>query len=149
MTLTYSTGDILNSGIEALVNPINCLGIQGAGLAKAFSQRYPLVEEMIAFHKTSLEIGKVTMVCLPLYEKSSYVFLLPTKKHWKDPSQLEWITQGVEALRRELVNRRIKEVAIPALGCGLGGLSWSHIKPIIEDMASKIPSISCTVYPPQ
>ena len=67
---------------------------------------------------------------------------LPTKLHWSKPSRLEYITSGVSALADLLVAKRITSVAIPRLGCGLGGLDWDDVHqalllyltiPLLED----------------
>ncbi len=46
----------------------------------------------------------------------------PTKRHWRGRSRLADIESGLDDLRRVLIERDIRSVALPALGCGLGGL---------------------------
>jgi len=40
-TLSYRKGDIFDSTAQVIVNPVNCKGHMGKGLALAFKQRYP------------------------------------------------------------------------------------------------------------
>lgn len=61
-----------------------------------------------------------------------WIINFPTKQHWKDLSQLVWIEQGLQDLRRFLIEYRVKPVAIPGLGTGNGGLDWAQVKPLIE-----------------
>ena len=37
----FVQGDLFASGCEALVNPVNCVGVMGKGLALQFRRRFP------------------------------------------------------------------------------------------------------------
>jgi O-acetyl-ADP-ribose deacetylase (regulator of RNase III) len=37
----FLKGDIFDAGTDAIVNPVNCVGVMGAGLAGKFKVRYP------------------------------------------------------------------------------------------------------------
>ena len=39
--LHFMTGDIFDSPAHTLVNPVNCVGVMGAGLALEFKKRFP------------------------------------------------------------------------------------------------------------
>ena len=41
MPIVYRDADLFATGCEALVNPVNCVGVMGRGLALAFKRRYP------------------------------------------------------------------------------------------------------------
>jgi O-acetyl-ADP-ribose deacetylase (regulator of RNase III) len=53
----------------------------------------------------------------------------PTKQHWRAPSQLSWVEEGLQDLRRFLLENQIKSIAIPPLGAGHGGLDWAEVRP--------------------
>ena len=108
-----------------VVIPVNTVGVMGAGLAKQAEERYPLAERAYrsALRLDCLEIGQVFPVYLP--EKS--LLLLPTKKHWRNPSELEYVKQGLMSLTRFMKREPFKRIAIPKLGCGLGGLAWADV----------------------
>ena len=108
-----------------VVIPVNTVGVMGAGLAKQAKKRYPLVEGAYrsALQAGFLVIGKVFPVYLP--EKS--LLLLPTKKHWRNPSELEYVKQGLMSLTRFMLREPFKRIAVPKLGCGLGGLAWADV----------------------
>jgi len=59
---------------------------------------------------------------------------LTTKNHWRNPSKIEWVISGCNELKQYLKINEVKSVAIPRLGCGLGGLSWETVKPEMEDI---------------
>lgn len=145
--IEYCTGSIFDSGCEALVNPVNCVGVMGAGLAKQFKERFPFAYQA---YKSLCEDGYLepggTMYCT---DNGVKIIALATKDHWKDNSELEFISEGLYDLSRWLNSSEIHSIAIPALGCGLGGLDWNDVKPLIEEFAENLPDVFVKVYPPQ
>jgi O-acetyl-ADP-ribose deacetylase (regulator of RNase III) len=144
--IEYTTGDILEAQVDAIVNPVNCVGVMGAGLAKQFRERYP---EMFERYKRWCNKGLIELGVYMLYvteedrPKSGYpkfIVCFPTKNHWADVSKLEDIEACLDDLQDWVEVRqhsfdeinRIKSIAFPALGCGLGGLDWKDVKPLID-----------------
>ena len=41
MAIEYVDGDLLAADVDALVNPVNCVGVMGKGLALQFKRAYP------------------------------------------------------------------------------------------------------------
>jgi O-acetyl-ADP-ribose deacetylase (regulator of RNase III) len=68
-----------------------------------------------------------------------YIINFPTKEHWRSRSRLADIEAGLRDLRRVLINLAIQAVAVPPLGCGLGGLRWSDVRPRIEAALADLP----------
>ena len=60
-----------------------------------------------------------------------HIINFPTENHYRDKSRMEYIESGLSALVDEIEKRAIESIAIPALGCGLGGdwigERWSHL----------------------
>lgn len=123
------SGSIFEVEAMALVNPVNCMGVMGAGLAKQFRKRYPenFGQYNAACGQGWVKIGRVFTVQVQETPRR-YVVNFPTKVHWKDPSQLNWIHRGLLALLRWIRREHIESVAIPKIGCGLGGLDWAEVK---------------------
>jgi O-acetyl-ADP-ribose deacetylase (regulator of RNase III) len=135
------TGEIFDSPAEALVNPVNCVGVSGKGLAKDFKLRYPnnfKRYQVFCKYKT-IQIGHLTRT----YEKGKVIINFPTKEHWRDPSRLEFIEKGLSSLYAELITGDTESIAIPALGCGLGQLKWKDVKLTI---LSKLGGMDCDIY---
>jgi len=135
--ITYiQNGDIFESTSEALVNPVNTVGVMGKGLASVFKRRFPQNFKVYekACREGDFDVGEV----LSHFEKDAvsgqmrWVVNFPTKHHWRDSSKLEWIELGLQGLRSFLNVEGIASVAIPALGCGLGSLDWEDVKDLIE-----------------
>jgi O-acetyl-ADP-ribose deacetylase (regulator of RNase III) len=83
-----------------------------------------------------------------LYSSHRFVINFPTKRHWKGKSKIEDIQLGLEALVVEVIKRKISSIAIPPLGCGLGGLDWAEVKPLIQKAFSSVPSANVILYEP-
>ncbi len=135
--IKYIKGNLFDSNAQTLVNPVNTVGVMGKGIALEFKKRYP---EMFKAYKevcgkNMLYIGK-----LMLYKDKDHLILnFPTKKHWKDPSKLQYIEKGLLEFRKNYANYNIKSIAFPKLGCGNGNLKWEEVKPLIEKYLNDLP----------
>lgn len=117
--------DFFTMPAQYRVIPVNCRGVAGAGLAKA-AKRLPGVDLDFAAYKRVCEDRDLKPGNLLI---GSRLIFAATKNHWKDPSQLAW----VGACFKELSKLKPDSIAIPALGCGLGGLTWRQIQPFAVD----------------
>ena len=147
MSAIDATGNMFGYNVGAYVNPVNTVGVMGSGLALVFARKYPKMAENYkrACDVGELEIGTVHVWTAPTARR---IVNLPTKRHWKDPSTLEYVTSGVNALAEALGRMEVRSVAIPALGCGLGGLEWDDVYPIIRGTFVHSP-VTAYVFPPQ
>lgn len=143
-------GDILRAEAEAVVNTVNCVGVMGRGIALQFKKEFP---ENFAAYKTAcdkgeLHPGKMFVVDLQRLHWPRYVINFPTKRHWKGKSRIEDIERGLAALIGEIRSRKIESIAIPPLGCGLGGLAWEVVRPMIERIFADLPDVRVLLYEP-
>lgn len=142
--ITYIKGNIFESKADVLVNPVNTVGIMGAGLAKQFKDQFP---NMYEAYKMLCKIGVVETGSIVWFNGSDRTIAnLPTKRHWKNPSKLEWISEGLNALHNDMYRGGYTSVALPKLGCGLGGLKWEVVKDLIELEFDDDPDIMVEVY---
>lgn len=146
----FTRGDILKADAEALVNTVNCVGIMGRGIALQFRKAYP--ENFKAYKalcdRKALAPGQVYVFDLNRFENPRYIINFPTKKHWKGKSRMEYIEAGLKSLVTETRERRIRSVALPPLGCGLGGLYWKEVRPLIEKAFHSLPEVRVMVFEP-
>lgn len=147
-------GNIFNSDAEALVNPVNCIGVMGKGLALQFSKEFPSTSEKYktAAKRYGIVLGSpfITEVNQKIdckHPTTRFIIHFPTKNHWKDKSNILDIKYGLNSLLNLLVITKIKSIAIPPLGCGLGGLDWEEVKPLIEE-TFKDSDIKVYIYNP-
>lgn len=146
--IIYRHGDLFTSEAEAIVNPVNCVGVMGAGLALAFKERFPANFEAyaVACRLKRIKIGEVTVFELPEGSKPKYIINFPTKIHWKDGSDFAYIHHGLCALTKAVKGLKLSSIAIPRLGCGHGGLSWRFVKPVIEKHFEGLDQVNVIIY---
>lgn len=142
--------DLLQADAEALVNPVNCVGVMGRGLALQFKNEQPANFKAYA---AACKRGDVQPGRLFVFETGSsngprYIVNFPTKRHWRDKSRIEDIQAGLDALLTELRARNIHSIAIPPLGCGLGGLDWADVRPLIERALAAVILVDAMVFQP-
>jgi O-acetyl-ADP-ribose deacetylase (regulator of RNase III) len=144
------TGDILKANAEALVNTVNCVGFMGRGIAAQFKRTFPenFKEYASVCKRGGLKPGVMLVHRTGQLTNPRYIVNFPTKRHWRGASRLEDIDAGLEALVREIQARQIASIAVPPLGCGLGGLPWGDVKPRIERAFAALPSVRVLVFEP-
>lgn len=148
--IRYVSGDLLKSGADVLVNPVNCVGVMGKGLALEFKRRYPLnfQEYEAACSRSAIRPGRMFAFETGEGVPPQIIINFPTKRHWKDGSRLEDIALGLVDLATELMSRQLRTVAVPALGCGNGGLAWSEVRSLIESELGRLITPDIYVYTP-
>ena len=121
---------VFDSQAQTIVNPVNCVGVMGKGLALAVKNRYPEVFDkyVIACESGKMGIGKLQLV----KAKDRWILNFPTKKHWRGSSKLEFIEAGLKKFVKTYRRRHIASVAFPPLGCGHGGLKWDEVEPLMR-----------------
>lgn len=142
--------DLLASRAEVLVNTVNTVGVMGAGIAKQFRDRYPAMFEEYRKRCASgqVQVGRMDTHIVRDHAGIRLVMNFPTKQHWKNPSELEWVEMGLRDLTSMVRLMHIKSVAIPPLGCGLGGLHWEDVRPLIEHAFATLPDVQVELYEP-
>jgi O-acetyl-ADP-ribose deacetylase (regulator of RNase III) len=150
MPIHIVDGDIFNSNAEAWIVPVNVQGSMGAGLAMAFKFRYVhlFLEYKDLCDKKKISVGKVVFFEQKVKPIPKWIVLFPTKKEWAKLSKIEYIEDGLVHLELELENYKIKSLAMPALGCGRGGLPWYDVKALIQHKLSNSP-VEIMLYPPK
>ena len=128
--IRYVKGNIFNSQMETIVNPVNCVGVMGKGLALEFKTRYPalFLSYKSACARKLIIPGRVYVS----RQQDKKVLLFPTKDHWTDPSKYEYIDSGLSYFAKNYKDLNIQSCAFPRIGCGLGGLDWEKVKALLE-----------------
>lgn len=139
--LSYLKGDLLSSPAQVLVNTVNTVGVMGKGIALQFKNKYPDMFKAYQYicEKNLLDVGKLYLWKSP----EKWVLMFPTKKHWRNPSKIEYIEQGLVKFVKNYERLGIESIAFPKLGCGNGNLDWKTVRPIMEKYLKPLP---ITVY---
>lgn len=148
--LDLRRGDILNADVEALVNTVNCVGVMGRGIALQFRKAFP---ENFKAYESACKRGEIKPGAMFVFETGQltnprYIINFPTKRHWRGKSRLQDIEIGLQALVREIERLGVSSIAIPPLGCGLGGLRWSEVRPRIERALEAVPDVRAILFEP-
>lgn len=147
----YYDMDILADSSDGIVIPVNTVGVPGAGLALVWAKKYPGAASLYktACKSHSFGIGNILVVKTTSIDKPLQHFLcFPTKVHWCNPSRMEYIEAGLSTLLKACEHLKLESIAVPALGCGRGGLKWRDIHPVIEHYLGAL-KIRVRVYPPK
>lgn len=133
MALHIVHGDLFSSEADVIVNPVNCVGVQGAGLARQFLHRYAALDEEYrdACRSGRLRLGN------PVLSEDGRILWFPTKHHWRERSRLSDIDRGLQSFVQRW-GEDPRSWAFPALGCGLGGLQWEQILPLMEARLGRV-----------
>lgn len=148
--VVFKRGNIFDeTDADALVNPVNCVGVMGAGLALQFRKRYP---DMFLSYRKACVASRVRVGEMYVYKIKGqfprYIINFPTKQHWSNPSKVEYIQTGLHDLIRILKDLKIGKVAIPPIGCGLGGLPWGVVRKMVAEALQDVPEIEVVAFEP-
>ncbi len=143
-------GNLLTASAEALVNSVNCVGYMGRGIALQFKKAFP---ENFTEYQKACRAGQVRPGKMLVFETGSMlaprcIINFPTKRHWREKSRYEDIEAGLRALVSEVKRLGIRSIAVPPLGCGLGGLDWKSVRPMIETAFAGAPDVHVMLFAP-
>ena len=148
--IRYVRSDILTADVQILVNPVNCVGVMGKGLALRFARVFPDNRRAyaLACSERRLAPGRLFVFETGRRGRAETIVNLPTKRHWRDPSRIEDVASGIAALAELTGKRGFASLAVPKLGCGLGGLDWPEVRPMIEAAFAALPEVFVQVHGP-
>lgn len=149
--IQFTTGNLLDSEADALVNTVNTVGVMGKGIALMFKERFP--ENFRAYADAckakEVEVGRMFVTeRKDLVDGPKWIINFPTKKHWRNPSKTEWVAKGLDDLATFLIEHEVRSVALPPLGAGNGGLDWHDVRPLILEKLGGLEGVSVVVYEP-
>ncbi len=161
--LSIIDGDMFFSEMQTVTISVNTVGVMGKGLASRTKYQFPdvyVVYQDVCRNKT-LQMGKPYLyqresfedvfndtATLPDPMENTWFLLFPTKRHWRENSDINGIEQGLRWIQTHYQSLTITSLALPALGCGLGNLSWRDVGPLMVRYLSQLP-IPVAIYLPR
>ncbi|WP_223241406.1 macro domain-containing protein [Flammeovirga sp. EKP202] len=145
MSIKYIKGNIFNTKCQTVVNTVNCVGVMGKGIAQVYKLRYP---RMFIEYKEHCKNKLIQPGILWIYNKQKnapWILNFPTKKHWKFPSKIEWVDQGLKKFVETYQEKGITSVAFPLLGTHNGGLDTELVKKLMDNYLSQC-NIDVEIY---
>lgn len=162
--LSLIRGDMFFSQMQTLTISVNCVGVMGKGLASRAKYQFPevYVQYQDLCRKRTLKMGNPYLLRLefPLNQQladeplslnnveEKWFLLFPTKNHWRERSDIHGIEQGLQWIQQNYKRLGMKSLATPALGCGLGRLSWRDVGPMLCKYLSAL-DITVAIYLPR
>jgi len=148
--LHFTTGNLLEARAQALVNTVNTVGVMGKGIALMFKERFDdnYRQYAAACKGKRVRTGHMFVTQPAELDGPRWIVNFPTKQHWRSPSRLEWVAEGLQDLRKFLIENQVRSVAIPPLGAGNGGLDWAAVRPEIERALGDLTDVEITVFEP-
>lgn len=138
--ITVKRGNIFDSQCQTLVNTVNCDGVMGAGIALEFKLRQPEMFQQYVEHCKlgRIEIGKLWIYHPPPESRERrWVLNFPTKKHWKNPSRMEYLEAGLSKFMQTYSGRGIQSIAFPLLGASNGGIPEERSLDVMQQYLSR------------
>ncbi len=131
----YYDGTVFNTPAKTLVNTVNCFGVMGAGIALEFKLRYPeMFEDYVRkCEQKEMRIGRPRLF---RYSEDLWIMNFPTKNHWRNPSKMKYIEEGLKYFVENYKKVNIDSIAFPKLGTDNGGLNWADVKTVMEKYLS-------------
>ena len=157
-------GDMFFSKMQTYTISVNTVGIMGKGLASRAKYQFP---DVYVLYQDLCKQKKLKMGIPYLYKRSEnfisalmeegsssvtenghrWFLLFPTKNHWREKSPMEGIEIGLQWLVENYKKLDISSIALPALGCGLGGLDWKDVGPLMCRYLSQT-NLQSSIYLP-
>ena len=105
---TFRQGNLLEAEVEAVVNTVNTVGVMGRGIALMFKERFPdnFKAYAAACKAGEVRTGRMFVTTTGELGGPKWIINFPTKRHWRQPSRLEWIEEGLRDLVR--IVRRLR-----------------------------------------
>lgn len=146
----FTEGNLLDSKAEVLVNTVNTVGVMGKGIALMFKEKFPqnFMQYAEACKKEEVRVGELFVTQPAKIFGPKWIVNFPTKKHWRNPSKIEWIESGLQELRQFMVQHQIRSIAIPPLGAGHGGLPWNDVRNAIIRALGDLENVHIFLYQP-
>jgi O-acetyl-ADP-ribose deacetylase (regulator of RNase III) len=127
----------------------NCQGKMNSGVAKAIRNRWPsaYTAYLEQYKLGKLVLGSVNLVQVPA-SQPKYVANCLTQLYYgydaKPYASISAIQKCLEEVAQFASSHKYS-VALPPIGCGLGGLSWTDVGPMIEKIFTNR-GVSYNVY---
>lgn len=142
MPVTYCQGDVFLTECQTIAHGCNCIGVMGAGIAKEVKKRYPdcYQEYWVRCHSNHFIPGDYY-----LWKSSDKWILNMATQYGINGADIDLVKTSFNTISKYYKEEGIESIAMPLIGCGLGGLTWDSVKAIIQENMGSI-AIPVFVY---
>ena len=131
MTIDYVVGDLIESGEPVIAHGCNTVGVMGAGIARVVKAAWPEVYDQYdaACADGTFDAGSAQR-CVGANDRT--VYNLGTQRN-PGASATYWLVfLSFANMFESMKTWGHGRVAVPRIGCGIGGLDWSGVEGAIE-----------------
>jgi O-acetyl-ADP-ribose deacetylase (regulator of RNase III) len=143
MPIEYASGDLFANvhNARALAHGCNCQGSMGAGIATGFRDRYPaMFAEYRRRFKAQPREFNLGDAFLWKDDNKPWVFNLGTQEGvWQARASYDAIEAALASMRHQADREGIASIAVPRVGAGYGGLSWTKVRAVVEKVFADWP----------
>ena len=122
MSIIVEKGDITKLVCDAIVNPANSFGYMGGGVAGAIKRVGGKEIENEAISKAPIQLGEAIVTTSGLLPCKKVIHA-PTMEQPAMRIKVENVQQATKAAFNIANNQKIKTIALPGMGTGVGGVS--------------------------
>ncbi|KQO98315.1 macro domain-containing protein [Leifsonia sp. Leaf264] len=136
-TVTHKSGDLFTSDAPALGQGVNVVGAMHAGIANVFRLRFAGMFDAYAKVCRSGALIPGGMFFWPATEELPAVYNIASQDQTGPNASLDWLETGTRAALQHADQNGITRIALPQIGCGIGGLVWEDALPVLEKVAAE------------
>lgn len=149
--LIEKQGDMFTTDAYVIGHGVNTQGAMGAGVAAVVREKFPTVYGYYReqYERGELRVGSAHgyLTAWPGTNRGVWVFNLATQGLPGPRARTSWIAESLRWTLQRSYEMGASKVALPRLGCGIGGLDWeTQVKPIFEVMAMAYPDQTIEVW---
>jgi O-acetyl-ADP-ribose deacetylase (regulator of RNase III) len=122
-------GSLFDTDAPALGHGVNCAGVMGAGIAKTFKEKYPnnYFNYRAACQTGRLNPGEVFVGS----EQGMFIYNMASQNRPGRDASYIWLVSSAYTAAEDAVKMGLDRIAIPMIGCGIGGLQWPKVSRIL------------------
>ena len=143
--IKHYTGDIFTTTQPAMAHGCNTHGIMGSGIAKIIKDKFPEIYPpyAAACAAGTFNVGDV----LPTQTKSGFwIMNIASQDAPGANARLDWLETSLDNAYRYLEDNKIKGIALPRIGAGIGGLEWKDVIKVMEKLDASHPDVLTEVW---
>lgn len=141
----FKTGDMFTTTLPAFGHGVNTQGVMGSGIAKIIRELYP---DVFPPYRQACQDGRLTGgSMLPVSIENGPVILnLASQELMGANATYDFVRASVNNAFRYAYSTKLSGFALPRIASDIGGLEWSKVSAIIEEIAENYPTVTVELW---
>lgn len=137
-------GDLFTTEAKHLGHGVNIQGKMGAGIAKTFRDKFPdmYAQYVYACSSAQIWVGQDFMV----EENGLFIHNISSQEYTGRDASYIWLQRGLNAAMENVEAVGDNLLALPEIGCGIGGLEWDSVKKFMLEAEENHPNVTIEVW---